>query len=79
MSQINKIVILYVTKNIEALTPNDYSAKKAAIQMKTNCFFNIIEINKCKKPFFREACKNETCSKLCIKSELGDDGNKLGS
>lgn len=27
----------------------------------------------------REACKNETCSKICIKSELGEDGNKLGS
>lgn len=23
-------------------------------------------------------CKDETCGKVCIKEELGEDGNKLG-
>lgn len=26
-----------------------------------------------------EACKNEHCNDLCIKAELGDEENKLGS
>lgn len=32
----------------------------------------------CKSDFEMEECRNKTCSKLCIKEELGSDDSKWG-
>ena len=52
----------------------DFSAKKVAMPMKIHCNYSLT-LSK----FFRELCKMEKCSDLCIKKELGDDDKKLGS
>lgn len=78
MANFNKKKILIKCKSVTSLvirntiqwTPIVFIVKKGVTATRRICtpFYSL----------FRFKCKEETCGKVCIKEELGDENSKLG-
>jgi len=64
-------------KKFTTISPNRLYCKKGCDSDENVLYFlqNLVNI----LTFFRDKCKDETCGKVCIKEELGDEDSKLGS